>query len=83
YYHKVWNRMEKATFLKIFLISFLLILLGQSSNAAFACSKDADCPMKCIDADVKCDLTMHKCFCPNPPQVNNNGAKRVYKTVRN
>ncbi|OIS98842.1 hypothetical protein A4A49_60857, partial [Nicotiana attenuata] len=84
YYHKTWNRMEKATFVKIFLVSFLLILFGQSSNAAFSCSKDADCPIKCIDADVKCDLTTHLCHCrpKHPPTTNSKGAKRVHKTIR-
>lgn len=60
------------------------MLVGQSSNVAFACSKDADCPIKCIDADVKCDLTTHMCQCRRniPPAANNKGAKRVHKIIQ-
>lgn len=61
----------------------LYTLVGQSSNVAFTCSKDADCPMKCIGAYVKYDLTTHQCYChPNIPSANNKRAKRVHKTNR-
>ncbi|KAK4734519.1 hypothetical protein R3W88_008780 [Solanum pinnatisectum] len=74
--------MEKATFLKVFLISFLLMLFGQGSHVKGGCTKDDDCVkiMRCIDASPKCDVNKNKCFCPIPP---NYGTKRVHKTHQN
>ncbi|KAK4357077.1 hypothetical protein RND71_022687 [Anisodus tanguticus] len=73
--------MKKATFLKVFLVSFLLILLGQGSNVVSGCSTDADCVtvVRCIDATPICDET-HKCRCPT---ANFNGPKGVQKTGQN
>ncbi|OIT27910.1 hypothetical protein A4A49_32923 [Nicotiana attenuata] len=72
--------MEKATFLKIFLVSFLLILLGQGSNGAFVCFKDRDCIgiAKCKEGVPICSLTTHKCTCFKPPAANY-GPKNVQK----
>ncbi|XP_049361283.1 uncharacterized protein LOC125826027 [Solanum verrucosum] len=73
--------MEKATFLKIFLVSFLLILLGQGSYVG-GCSKDADCvKLKCIDKHPICDLTKHQCVCQAPPASY--GRKNIHKTHQN
>ncbi|KAM3356464.1 hypothetical protein P3S68_023178 [Capsicum galapagoense] len=76
--------MKKPTFFKIFLVSFLLILLGQGSNAA--CSSDGDCVtvVDCIDINPICDETK-TCRCPGkPPATNfNNGPKRVHKANQN
>ncbi|KAM3249138.1 hypothetical protein P3L10_010907 [Capsicum annuum] len=60
--------MEKATFLKIFLVSLLLILSGQGSHAV-GCTKDADCAkaVRCIDAHPICNLATHQCGCPQAP----------------
>uniref|UniRef100_A0A0V0GHH6 Putative ovule protein n=1 Tax=Solanum chacoense TaxID=4108 RepID=A0A0V0GHH6_SOLCH len=72
--------MEKTTFLKVFLISFLLMLFGQESHA-IGCAKDGDCArVRCIDTHPKCDSATHQCICPIPP---NYGSKRVHKTDHN
>ncbi|KAG5588010.1 hypothetical protein H5410_048444 [Solanum commersonii] len=72
--------MEKATFRKVFVISVLLMLFEQGSHAKRGCTKDADCDkiIKCIDADPKCDLKKHKCYCPVPP---NYGTKRGQRCI--
>uniref|UniRef100_A0A3Q7I817 Late nodulin n=1 Tax=Solanum lycopersicum TaxID=4081 RepID=A0A3Q7I817_SOLLC len=74
--------MEKAAFLKVFLIFVLLILLGQGSHAKRACSNDADCAkfIRCIDSKPTCDLKKHRCFCPPPPNYE---TKRVQKSHQN
>ncbi|KAK4723959.1 hypothetical protein R3W88_026738 [Solanum pinnatisectum] len=78
--------MEKATFLKVFLISFLLMLFGKFSyqfsiHAVVGCTKDADCVnLRCVETQPKCDLAKHQCICPTPP---NYGTKRVHKTDQN
>ncbi|KAK4361597.1 hypothetical protein RND71_020549 [Anisodus tanguticus] len=73
--------MQKATFLKIFLFSFLLILLGQASNGAFVCFKDTDCVgiVQCKEGVPICSLTTHKCTCLKS-STTNNGPKNVHKT---
>ncbi|KAM3249140.1 hypothetical protein P3L10_010909 [Capsicum annuum] len=78
--------MEKTIFQKIFLVSFLLVLLGQSCSGLFSCSSDADCAeiMTCIPPEEKpkCALATQACFCPQlpppPPPTPSNGPKRVY-----
>uniref|UniRef100_A0A3Q7HC67 Uncharacterized protein n=1 Tax=Solanum lycopersicum TaxID=4081 RepID=A0A3Q7HC67_SOLLC len=64
--------MDKATFLKVFLISFLLMLLVQGSHVQGGCTSDADCAtvLKCIEAQPICDLTRHQCVCPRTPPAN-------------
>ncbi|TMW89684.1 hypothetical protein EJD97_016809 [Solanum chilense] len=76
--------MEKATFLKVFLVSVLLMLFGQGSHVQGECTSDADCAkiMKCIEAEPICDLTSHQCVCSrNPP--TNYGTRNIYKTHQN
>ncbi|CAN4091212.1 unnamed protein product [Withania somnifera] len=75
--------MEKASFLKVFLVSFLLILLGQGSHAQ-ACNEDADCAnvVRCIDAHPVCNVATHQCGCPNRPPANY-GTKRDHKIDQN
>ncbi|KAM3201081.1 hypothetical protein P3L10_033444 [Capsicum annuum] len=56
--------MEKATLIKIFLVSFFLILLGQGSNG-LSCNEDDECISKGLvcehEAPVCC---WKKCYCP-------------------
>ncbi|TMW80477.1 hypothetical protein EJD97_019456 [Solanum chilense] len=74
--------MEKATFLKVFLIFVLLILLGQGSHAKRDCSNDDDCAkiIRCIDTKPTCDLKKQRCYCPSPPNYE---TKRVQKSHQN
>ncbi|KAK4723798.1 hypothetical protein R3W88_026577 [Solanum pinnatisectum] len=71
--------MEKATFLKVFLISFFLMLFVMQGG----CTNDADCAkiMRCIDAHPICD-TDHQCVCPQAPPANY-GTRNIYKTHQN
>ncbi|CAN4091213.1 unnamed protein product [Withania somnifera] len=63
--------MEKAMFLKVFLVSFLLVLFGQGSHVE-GCTQDSECVnvVKCIDAHPVCNLSTHTCGCPQAPPAN-------------
>ncbi|TMW91659.1 hypothetical protein EJD97_014063 [Solanum chilense] len=57
--------MDKATFLKVFLVSFLLILLG--SNGGLVCNEDGDCDHQliCNVGKPLCNVKTRTCYCPH------------------
>ncbi|CAN4092849.1 unnamed protein product [Withania somnifera] len=59
--------MEKASFLKVFLVSFLLILLGQGINGGLLCNDDDDCDHQliCSFGSPFCNVRTRTCFCPS------------------
>ncbi|XP_059317374.1 uncharacterized protein LOC132067956 [Lycium ferocissimum] len=62
--------MGKATLIqKVFLVSFLVILLGQASNGQFKCNNNGDCErqLHCMDGNMpSCWLKTNVCYCKNP-----------------
>ncbi|KAM3326664.1 hypothetical protein P3S67_001790 [Capsicum chacoense] len=58
--------MEKTSFLKVFLVSFFLILLGQGSNGGLLCNEDGDCnhQLICNIGSPVCDIRTRTCYCP-------------------
>ncbi|KAM3356468.1 hypothetical protein P3S68_023182 [Capsicum galapagoense] len=58
--------MEKTSFLKVFLVSFFLILLGQGSNGGLLCNEDEDCDHQliCNVGSPVCDIRTRTCYCP-------------------